>query len=283
MPTPELADLHQLSPKTITPTHFLSQALTQAANTFELGGKQLQLGLINSKAAAVHRFALPPATATKLGRKDSVVEAVASGIDPRSPAIREIRSYLTRIKVNSDIATKSSLFFVSLRRRDETRAGVTSGDILHVSKQFATANENSFVLGLALNATGHLVATILHPDFHWARPQTGGSPRPPKKKGGGFVLTFPLSSEGATSPPLPVVEDKPDPENTQDFAACYGSCMANVPAWMLAIASGTCAACIAAISAATLAAPAIAVACTACALAVGLLLGNCLLECHEML
>jgi hypothetical protein len=283
MPTLELADLHQLSPKTISPTHFLSQALTRAANTFELGGKQLQLGLINSKAAAVHRFALPPAAARKLGRKDSVVEAVASGIDPRSAAIREIRSYLRRIKVNSDIASKSSLFFISLRRRDETHAGVTPGEILHLGKPVATANENSFVLGLALNPTGDLVATILHPDFHWARPQTGNTPRLPKKKGGGFIFTFPLPSEGAASPPSPIVEDKPDPDNSQDFAACYHSCMANVPLWMVVIASAACGACTAAIAAAEIAAPAIAVTCTACALTVGLVLGNCLLECHEML
>jgi hypothetical protein len=280
----EVADLHQLLPKTIPPTHFFSQVLEQAANTFDVNGKQLQLRLVNSKAAAVHRFALPPAAATKLGRKDSVVEAVASGIDPSSPAIQDIRSYLTRIKVPRDIATNSSLFFVSLRRRDETRAGVTSGDILHVSKRVATANENNFVLGLAVNATGHLVATILHPDFHWAAPShTGLIPRPAKKKGGGFVLTLPLASEGATSPPPPVVEDKPDPDNTQDFAACYGSCMANVPGWMLVVATAACGTCTATIAAAELAAPALAVACTACALAVGLVLGNCLLQCHEML
>ena len=81
----------------------------------------------------------------------------------------------------------------------------------------------------------------------------------------------------------------PDPaDRSKDFALCYDACLKEIPDFLLTIASAVCGGCTATIVASLIpgaqpvSIPMLIVACSACAAAVGIILGNCLIQCHEM-
>lgn len=277
MPAPELSTVRQFTPKTITATHFVAKAQAKTAESFDLGGKNISINLDpkRSKAAIVNQFKLSPAAARKLGRSENVVEGVASAIDPASKTLKEVRTYLTKVRVPDAIVKEGTFYFVSLRRRDVAQAGVLSADILHVSKRVPIATEQHFILGLSVDTKTRLVATIVHPDYLG---RTGK-----KKRGGITVVKIPTILQAGTAEQPPVAESLPDPDDTQDFAACYSACLKDGSPVVLALAGVVCTACGLALASVVLAPEAIATVCVACAVALGLVLGNCLLTCHEML
>lgn len=260
-------------PKIVHADFYLSKASEAAAGRFRLGGRPAKISLDRSstRAAVVTRFELPRAAALKLGRKENLVECIATGIQNKS-SVGRVHAYLKKLKVPSEAYEKGQLFFVSVRRR---KVDSKSPGAMLLSKQSDIAREDHFILG----------ATKLGKEVNLALIPGIGM--------GAFIfpkLLIPL--EFATDPepePEPEPEQYPDPEapSTQDFALCYQNCISNVPDWLLAVTSGICGGCVTAIGVAVasegIAIPVLIAVCAACAVAVGVVLGNCLLTCHEML
>lgn len=278
MPTPTINAIQQFTPQAIKTTHFLAKATTKAAASFALGGKTISVD-INPQTpptAIVNEFRLSPAAAKKLSRRDNLIEGIASAIPTDSNTVREVKTYLARVNVPVNISDNSAFYFISVRRRDAA-ATANPADALDLNKRITSASEQHFILGLSLNSKKNLVATLVHPNY-----KIGGK----LKKGGATIIVIPRTKPGARPGnvgPLPEVIAQADPDDTQDFAACYQKCMDTVPAWLVAIVATICSACALSFAATPFSIPLTAVACISCAAAVGTVFGNCLLTCHEML
>jgi len=287
MPTPTVNTIRQLTPTSIAASHFLAKATTKAAASFALGRETISVQLDPEvpRAASVTDFELPTAAANKLRRSDNVIEAVSSAIRTGSNTVTKLKKFLATVNVPVNIADNSQFYFMSVRRRDVPNA--TSADALNLSKRLPCASDQHFILGLSVDSKKNLIATIVLPSSKIRGKST---------KGGASVVKFPRFFERRPGvPEAPPVETGPfvpapeppgepaeAPDNTQDFADCYAKCMANIPGFLLTLAGAVCASCAATIAAAG-AAGAIVLACAACAVAIGIILGNCLLTCHEML
>jgi hypothetical protein len=271
----QINTVQQMSPKSIPASHFLSKATKKAASSFALGDKTISLDIDphTPQAAIVNEFKLSAAASRSLGRSVNVIEGVASAITAGSNAENEIKTYLTRVKTPANITNNSSFYFVTVRSRN-TAVVVNPIDYLDLNKRLPTARTQNFILGLHRNSKKQLVVTLLHPTYKLAGK---------KRKGGATIVTFPLTDNTSAAQQPPSTAAQPDPDNTQDFAACYSSCLNNIPPFLLALAGAVCTTCAAAIATTPISAPALAVACSACAIAIGIVLGNCLLNCHEML
>jgi hypothetical protein len=279
MPTTQVNMIQQFTPNNIAKTHPLAMATTAAAASFALGAQTISVK-INKKtppAAIVNKFELSAAAAKKLNRSDNVIEGIASAI--QATTVQVVKTYLARVNVPVNIANKSQFYFVSIRRRD-TASAATPAEALVLSNRFPSAGKQNFILGLSQDKGKNLIAALVHPSY-----QKGGK----LWKGGVTVVTIPPAGSSGTQSP-PAATPHPDPDNTQDFAACYSACMQQIPPFLLALAGGVCSTCGATIALAAgtvggggITAGAVAVACVACAVAIGIVLGNCLLNCHEML
>lgn len=272
--TVQLNTFQQMSPKSIPASHFLAKATKKAASSFALGNKTISLDIDPNtpQAAIVNEFKLSAAAARKLGRSVNVTEGVVSAIPAGSKTVKEIKTYLTRVKTPATITNNSHFYFVTVRSKDTATAAMPA-DYLNLNKELPSARTQNFILGLQINSKKQLVATLVHPNYVLAGKL---------KKGGATILTFIFPVAGAAPQP-PSAAAQPDPDNTQDFAACYSSCMGNIPPFLLVLAGAVCTTCALAIGATPISAPVLAVACSACAIAIGIVLGNCLLNCHEML
>jgi hypothetical protein len=238
-----------------------------------LGDKTISLDLDphTPQAAIVNEFQLSAAAARNLGRNVNVTEGVVSKIPPNSHTVKEIKTYLTRVKTPANITNNSHFYFVTVRSRD-TATAATPADYLNLNKQLPSARAQNFILGLHINSEKQLVATIVHPNYKLGRKL---------RKGGVTIVTLLSTDKDAVQQP-PSVAAQPDPDNNQDFAACYASCMASIPPFLLVLAGAVCGSCAFAIGTVPISGPVIAVACLACAGAIGIILGNCFLTCHEM-
>lgn len=269
--------------------HFLAKATIDASRKFNLGGTRTTLN-INAKdmVALANRFELSRRASEKLQREENLLECVTTGIDDESTT-KSIRSYLKKVKVPDEISTSSRFFLVTARQR--TPGKVTSreyarlprraleglGDVLRVEHEIA--NSMNFLLGFAEDAARNILFLVI-----------------PEGKLGTYIVKpgmwMGMVPPQEEDPPPPEVKPYPD-DPLQDFAGCYSQCVKEVPDWMLALVSGICGGCIAAIGVATgtagvpgapaITLPALIAICSGCAVAVGAVLGNCLLTCHEML
>ena len=272
--TVQLNTFQQMSPKSIPASHFLAKATKKAASSFALGDKTFSLDLDphTPQAAIVNEFKLSAVAARRLGRSVNVTEGVVSAISAGSNTVKEIKTYLTRVKTPVAITNNSQFYFVTVRSRD-TATAAKPADYLNLNKRLPSARQQHFILGLDLNSKKQLIATLVHPNYML---------RGKLKKGGVTIVTIPVADTGAAQQP-PSAAPQPDPDNTQDFAACYSSCMANIPPFLLALAGAVCTTCAVAIATTPISAPALAVACIGCGITIGIVLGNCLLTCNEML
>lgn len=277
----------RLRPKLVPNQHFLSKATFKAAKDFELGDNKLNIEFDRTipQYAIVNEFKLLAPASRKLGRKENIVEGIASAIDQTTSDLKLVKDYLKRVKVDDNITDNSQFYFISLRRRNPigfgrgTIGAINPADLLRLTKELPISSEQNFILALSKDKKNNLIATIIHSKFKG------------KKAGASIIKVSGFEAQDETTQienPPHVVEHNADPdEDTQDFANCYSTCMNNVPDYMLSIVGGICGACVGTIAAtagtAGAASPALIVACTGCAVALGLVFGNCLLTCHEML
>ena len=269
-------------PKYIHQNLDIARATQSAARLFNLGGKPTRLTLDTRprrQMALVNRFNLDESTSRKLGRGDTIVESIASPIIKRS-SLAEINNYLTRLRVNEELRETANFYFVSARRRAEENAN--SSTLL--SGRHKIVKEAHIILGIVQQA-GKLFWMII-----------------PSGRGGVTVV----DASSMTN----ALEEEPDKDDsssdsshensenttmtypddpTQDFAVCYSECLSNVPAWIMTPVAGICGACVTMVGIAaatggsdTISVPVLAVVCTGCVAAVGAVLGNCVLMCHEM-
>lgn len=261
-----------LQPKVLKTTHALSTGLSKTASRFDLGGQRVKLETEPSAACAgvVAQFKLRPKAATKLGRKENLVDCVTAPV--RQSSYPEITKYLEKVKVPKKHYANATFFVVSAQRR--TPKG-TREDMILSARGVQVAKGEDFLLGIALIGEEFRLLLI-----------------PKGKKGAISIASSRLGQalhddddDGDTSTDTTDTTTYPD-DPTQDFAACYKDCMENVPEWLIAVVGGICTACVAAIgglAAGGVTAPVVIATCSVCAVAVGVVLGNCLLTCHEML
>jgi hypothetical protein len=263
-------------PKYISAQVDIAAATLSAARTFNLGGNPVQLGLDTApkkQMGLVHRFELNASNAKKLGRKENILECISSGITSRSSRA-EIDRYLRKLHVPDFLREHAQFYLVSARRR--TPKDSRFDTIL--SKKHEIVAEEHFILGLVEEAKQLKLMII-----------------PSGKRGVVMMNTMKLmkalepedddqkdnntTSDTATSYP---------DDRSQDFAVCYDGCMDEVPDWLKGVVTGVCASCltliaVAAVPGGQVAAPLLIGACAGCVLAIGSVIGNCILTCHEML
>jgi hypothetical protein len=264
----------------------LAKALGRLAAKFPLGGSEVKIDL-DSKLAPVGlvtEIKLHAAAAARLGRQENVIECASAPLKMSAATRRRIYSYLKRVSVPQKVSDASTFFLVIVRRRD-LRPGATGK--FDLSKKVPIANEVGFILGLTSDQK-KLIATVIHTDYYV---------RGVRKKGGATIVTLPQCGSGSTTSGGDTADvgdsgaqtqPQPDPDNLQDFVKCYTDCLADVPPYLITLSAVACASCSTAlIIAATtgggagITALGLAIACTACAVAVGAILGNCLLNCVE--
>ena len=264
----------------------LAKALDKLAGKFPLGGGEVNIRLDPKLApcALITEFKLGAAAAAKLGRQENLLECAAAPVNMSAATKRRIQSYLKRVKVPRKISEASTYFLVIVRRRDLPPGAAGRFDL---KKKVPTANEVGFILGLAGDdkKKGKMVATIIHSDYYV---------KGVRKKGGVTVVLLPRPGSegeaGGSGGGGAQAQPQPDPDNTQDFAQCYLDCLADIPPFLITLYLVACTTCSVALAIAAstgggagVTAAGLVIACTACAVVVGAILGNCLLNCQELL
>jgi hypothetical protein len=257
-------------PKKISTSHFLSKAIVAEAKNFAPGGSRNPL-VVDKKQqfAGVGQFTLNAKQKIKLGRANNLVESVVAGITDRSSVFR-LTSHLAKLGVPEKTLNTTQFFFVTVRRR-------VPGNLKHalvVSKKHKVADTQSFVFGVTLTKTkAQPIISVLFNRKKGAITLENGK------------IVQALNSEDTGNTPDTVTSYPDDP--TQDFAKCYSECLNNVPPWLLTVVSGICASCLTAVGVAIasegIAVPILILICVACVAMIGLVIGNCILTCHEML
>ena len=266
----------RLQPKYISQNMSIARSTLSAAHLFDLGGKPVRLALDTRprrQMAVANSLILDDRSARELRREENQVEAVASPIINRS-SYSELDNYLTRLRVKELYRENTQFYFITARRRaheDGERPTILSG------KHTIVAEEH-FILGIVEEANNLMLMII-----------------PSGNRGVTILDVSKLqkalnaeSEEDSTNTSDDKTVTYPD-NQTQDFAVCYSECLSNVPPWLLVVVSGICAGCITMIGIATatggtdgVSIPLLVGVCSGCAAAIGAVLGNCLLTCHEM-
>ncbi|MBD1847491.1 hypothetical protein H6F89_29645 [Cyanobacteria bacterium FACHB-63] len=254
----------------------------EAARQFQLGEVKLALKLDTERAFGIVRsFKLSSASAQRLKRTEQVVECAALPISDED-SIKAIREHMRQVKVPAvAIGRNTSFFFI----RAAQRQVVDPATVLLLSKPHKILAEQNFILALTNGGRGLDFSPLLLFPL-----QLKNGRRVKSKSGSWLFLPGFGASQAADNPePPPPPQPVPSDDTTKDFAACYGSCMKEVPDWLLGIIGGFCTACTGAIAASLVpgaqpvSVPVLVAACAGCGVAVGVVLGNCLLQCHEML
>lgn len=266
-------DLQVIVPKRISERHYLAKDLVATTSALDLGGKVINLKPDTSGLfAAANTFELSSRAAAKLGRQQNSVEiAVAPVRDAK--AATAVAKFLDDRGVPA--GEGSALFAVDLRRRVPGR--LVGRDASRLPTRIR-----------------HDLGGLLAFEHQVAAQQVGVLQLVRRKKKLWFDLIVPTgvfssswSAIGTTSDDDTDDQDIPDTatyptDRSQDFAACYSRCIEGVPWWLTAVAVAACGGCTTIL--ATVPEPgAVAFACGGCVAAIGIILGNCVLTCHEML
>jgi hypothetical protein len=253
----------------VKPDHYLAQVNFKAAKQFSLGSNPISINLDRTnQAAASMLIPLSPKAVSKLGRSEDAIEGIANGITSRT-ALGNINTYLTQLKFPQKARQESQFFFVTARRKNTS----SSDEAFALDKDVGSSAERQFILGF-YEESKNLMLSIILPNRHGAL--TLYMP----------ALTSLLDVNRHQSSGDTKVDSYAD-DPAQDFAGCYSECLSTAPDWLTGVVTAFCGGCVATLA---LAAASVGVStavtiavCASCAVAVGIVLGNCLLTCHEML
>ena len=286
---PDIADqVVTFRPKRITSQHFLVKDLASKAQGFDLGrGPAIDLKPTTSGAVAMATtLPLSDVAARKLKRSTNLIEAVVAPIEDAS-SVDSLRAGLKMLKVPTADDQRGVFFALEVRRRvpggvvgrDITRLPLrvrnTFGDLLGVKHEIAGAEQ----LVLQLSAADNKVRLVVAGPFGAL---TNYLPRATGK----VVIT---PDEDDEEDDAREVEEHLADEKRQDFAKCYSQCLKEVDPFILGLAGTVCTACGVAVGAGIIPGtqpvtiPSMIIACSACIVALGVIVGNCILTCHELL
>jgi hypothetical protein len=272
-----------ITPKQIQPQHFLAKELLKKSRSFNLARTTIDLKPTSENvAAAATTFKLSPQAARRLGRPENLIEAAAAPIEDAA-SIKAIRASLKSLNVPTAESPSTAFYVLEARRRVPGQVLTRDLDRIptRLRKEFGelvllehrTANEETLLLQFA--SDDKKAKVVIAGRF-------------------GAFTTYLSRATGSLAGDVDEDEDEREVEDhsvdsRQDFAQCYKGCMDEIPGWLLAVVGAACAACTGALALGTIpgtqpvTVPVLITACSACAVAVGIVLGNCLLTCHEML
>lgn len=260
-----------LQPRRLTDRNPLAADAVAHAQAFELGGQTVALKTATGNlTGAVAQFDLRPAAVRKLGRKENLTQCVVAAIETSS--VPDVDRYLSKISMPKQYRADTTFFIAAAKRRKPSR---TRADLLLTGAP-TIVQEESFLLGVGEDDKQRVYFLII----------------PQRRRGAvlfypGFLGKLDVDDGDSVESPDPDATHYPEETDSEDFARCYKDCFDNLPPWLLATVGGICTGCVAAIGATIastgITATALAITCGACVAAVGLVMGNCLLTCHEML
>jgi hypothetical protein len=257
----------KLQPKKLGPNVELARRAANRASQFQLAGKPLRLKPDTSgQFGLVQRFELPKTLQTKLKRRESVVEVVATRITD-GPSVARVRSRLLEVgseDVDRQTLGRAALFHVaSARRAVDLRDRRQARAALSLTAKIPRAQQVDMLLALAPSARhGQARLKVVFTTPAWAR-----------------IFITPL-------PPIPPIglPTPPSPGPPADFGTCFWDCFVEVPPWTLVAAVTVCGGCsslIPTLRAGEIDRQVVGAVCTSCAAAVGAVAGLCLLGCVE--
>jgi len=273
-----------IRPKRLPAEHYLTKDLATRTKKFNLAGKEIDLKVApTSVVGAASALSLSPQQVRRLNRQENLVEAAAAPVEDNN-AVRQLRETLRQMRVPTAEDRGSVFYALNLRRR-------VPGQI--VGRDFGRLPRSIWTDLGSLLALEHKVAdrqdVVLQFTHHEGKVRAVLAGRFGAFSNYLSGLTGDVDADVEDEDDEREVEEYPADPTRRDFAECYSKCMSEVPAWLITIAGAVCTACTGAIAsnlipgAQPVSVPATIVACSACAVAVGIVLGNCLLTCHEML
>lgn len=263
-----------LLPKHIPVQHYLAKDLNSKFGAFLLEGSTVDLRPdMSSILATAQTVTLTDRAARKLGRRENSIEVAVAPL-PDARALRPVDKFLSKLGVPK--GEVSSFYALDGRRRTPGR--LVDRDVARLPANIRRQLGQLLTVEHEIASQDVSILRVSKRDskvwFDLIKPQG--------------VLSLHLSKLGSGQ-----VADENDDEDVresetyatdsnQDFAACYSECFSAVPDWLIAVVAGICGTCTAALAVAP-EPTVLMITCGACVAAVGFVLVNCVLTCHEMI
>lgn len=274
MTTPAI-DRPLLLPKRISGQHYLAKNLRASFSDFKLEQTSFSLKPeMSGVIATAQTFDLSVQAARKLGRKTNSVEAALAPLRDVD-ALKPVQKLMVQWGVPD--GDESAFYALEVRRRlsgklvDRDSARLPAnirrqlGDLL--SFEHEVVAQHAVIVRVTRRQDKRIWFDFMSQQGVWSLYTS--------RLGNGEV-----TDEGDDEDFRETEVHQAD--SNEDFAACYSECFNAVPGWMIAVVSATCASCTTALALAP-EPTTLSITCGACVLAIGAVVGNCILTCHEML